>query len=337
MLRNTARHLVPRPVVIAIVLLLMLGWPSQALACGMPVGANGSDVSIPSEQALIVFANQREEIITTVNLHSEKPGAAVVFPVPGVPEVDAIQSDDLFVYLAEVTQPKIVFATRQCGLQGGAGAPPGFNLLGRDLIGGYDVARLAADDPGALQAWLDQNGYRLPGAAAPILKAYIDEGWKFVAVKLAPGQSAAGEIKPLRIAFDSAEIVYPMRLGQLASETLDVQLYVLADHRVAIPGMDVRYAGPVASLDRPPRTELAPLFRAPYLTKFRNQRLEPASLTADFIAKPFSEDTDYREVLTRYECSYILARFVFFVLPILLVAGAGFGLTLLFRRFVRRV
>lgn len=337
MLRNSAQYLVPRPVVVGIALLLMLGWPSQALACGMPFGANGTDVRIPSEQALIVFANQREEIITTVNLNSEKPGAAVVFPVPGVPEVDAIQSDDLFVYLAEVTQPTIIYATHQCGLQGGAGAPPGFSLLGREVIGGYDVARLAADDPGALQQWLDQNGYRLPGAAAPILKAYIDEGWKFVAVKLAPWQSAAGEIKPLRIAFDSTEIVYPMRLGQLASETLDVQLYVLADHRVAIPGMDVRYAGPVASLDRPPRTELAPLFRAPYLTKLRNTRLAPSSLTADFVARPFSEDTAYREVVTEYQCSHILVIFVFYILPVLLVAGVGFGLSLLFRRFVRRV
>jgi Uncharacterized protein conserved in bacteria (DUF2330) len=337
MLRNYARHVVPRPVVVGIALLFTLGWPAQALACGMPFGANGSAVSIPSEQALIVFANQREEIITSVNLNSEKPGAAVVFPVPGVPAVDAIQNDDLFVYLAEVTQPKIVFATQQCGLQGGAGAPPGsVSVLGRDLIGGYDVARLAADDPGALQQWLDQNGYRLPAEAAPILNAYIDEGWKFVAVKLAPEQRTAGDTKPLRIAFDSTEIVYPMRLGQLASQTLDVQLYVLTDHRVAIPGMELRYAGPVASLDRPPPAGLAPLFRAPYLTKLRNERLAPSSLTADFVARPFGEDTAYREVVTYYQCSYILARFVFFVLPVLLAVGAVVGLALLVRRYVRR-
>src|SRR5262245_51284484 len=254
----------------SVLLLLMLSiWlaaPTAALACGMPL-----DARIPSEQALIVFAGGRQEIITSVQILSDKPGAAVIFPVPGIPQVEALSSDSLFSFLAEVTRPlerveeRLVWRNSE-GTTGGA-PPGGVNVLGQEIVGGYSVARLQADDPSALQTWLDENGYSAPVEATPILRAYTAAGWAFVAVKLAPNQNVAGALKPLRIAFDSHEIVYPMRLGALSDRPVDVLLYVLADHRVDIPGMETQYAGPVAQFDRAPPDELAAVVVAPYLTK----------------------------------------------------------------------
>ena len=80
------------------------------------------------------------------------------------------------------------------------------------MIGGYDVTRLRADDAGALDDWLDENGYTLPDGAEPILADYVDEDWRFVAIRLAAG--AAGALKPLRVAFDTDAPVYPMQLAQ---------------------------------------------------------------------------------------------------------------------------
>jgi hypothetical protein len=261
------------------------------------------DARIPSEQALITFAGGREQIITSVQILSDKPGAAVIFPVPGIPEVEALSSDTLFSFLAEVTRPleraeeQLVWRSSE-GAVGGA-APGGVNILGQEIVGGYSVARLQADDPSALQTWLDENGYRAPEGAAPILRAYTDAGWAFVAVKLAPNQNAAGALKPLQIAFDSREIVYPMRLGALADQPIDVLLYVLADHRVDIPGMETQYAGPVTQLDRAPPVELASIFAAPYLTKLRNSAIAPRTLTADFVARPAASDEPFRKVTVR--------------------------------------
>jgi hypothetical protein len=273
--------------------------PSQALACGMPLSAR-----IPAEQALIHFANGREEIVTSVQLQADRPGAAVIFPVPGVPEVSALASNDLFDYLADVTRPEVRTEEFAIGpgtqLPVGEGAPGGgVNVLGREVIGGYDVARLEADDTATLQAWLDQNGFVAPAGATPILSAYIGEGWKFVAVKLAPQGTANGKLAPLRLAFDTARIVYPMRLGALADGPLDVLLYVVADHRSELAQMTTEYAGSVAQLDRPPPAELAALFRAPYLTKMRNTALAPASLTEDFVIGQAATDAPYRMVTTR--------------------------------------
>lgn len=273
--------------------------PRTTDACGIPLSAR-----IPSEQALIVFGEGREEIITRFHLESEGPGAAVIVPVPAVPEVGVLENDQIFQYLEEVTRPEV--RTREVLVWdslprtgAGADAPEGVNLFGREVIGGYDVAQLGATDVVALQSWLDENGYTVPAGAAPILQSYIDDGWKFVAVKLAPTQSANGTLSPLRLLFEAQEIVYPMRLGVLAEHTLDVQLYVVADHRVTIAGMDTHYAGPVAKLDHQPPRELASLFRAPYLTELRNYAVDPDLLTDDFVAHQAASDEPFRKIETR--------------------------------------
>src|SRR3712207_5706084 len=70
---------------------LALAAPAAANACGMPL-----DARIASEQALIVFSGGRETIITSAQLFSEEGGAAVIFPVPGIPEVDVLPGAMLF-------------------------------------------------------------------------------------------------------------------------------------------------------------------------------------------------------------------------------------------------
>jgi hypothetical protein len=173
------------------------------------------------------------------------------------------------------------------------------NVLGRELIGGYDVARLASDDAAALSDWLGQNGFSAPPGAEPILRGYVDAGWRFVAVKLAGDRAPSGRLAPLRLAFDAPRIIYPMRLGALADRPLDVLLYVLADHRVEHAQLPTEYAGPVAQLDRAPPDRLAELFRAPYLTKLRSTSLAPAALTDDFVLGPAGDDTPFRKVESR--------------------------------------
>src|SRR5215211_2338426 len=123
-------------VLVWLTIMLAASIPSQGLACGMPLAAR-----IPAEQALIHFANGREEIVTSVQLQADRPGAAVIFPVPGVPEVSALGNNDLFDYLAEVTRPEVRTEEIAVGpgtqLPVGAGAPGGgVNVLGREVIGG---------------------------------------------------------------------------------------------------------------------------------------------------------------------------------------------------------
>ncbi len=63
--------------------------------------------------------------------------------------------------------------------------------------------------------------------------------------------------------------------------------------------METQFAGPVAQLDEPPPAALAPVFRAPFLTKMRNFNLAPASLTSDFVAQQAADDQPFRQVQVR--------------------------------------
>lgn len=281
--------------------------PQLALACGMPLEAR-----ITYERALLVVNGTRQQMIASVEISEAQPDAAVILPVPGLPEVDQpAGGGELFAYLNDATRPLVEVQTRYLWgsederATGGA-APGGAVLIGREVLGGYDVARLAADDAGALQAWLDTNRYTVPPAAQSILAAYVAEGWSFVAVKLA-ANAPNGSLDPLRISYDAERVVYPMRLGSLSDRPVGVDLYLLADHRMLVPELETLYAGPATQLSPAPAAELGDLLgAASYLTRLRSDGLSPASLAADFVATEAPDDTPFRKVVVEYDEVYLL-------------------------------
>ena len=93
-----------------------------------------------------------------------------------MPEVAAIEAGDPLAYLERATAAA---ARGRLGAGGerrrhGRAAPP-VDVIGREEIGGYDVARLAVERRARRSTrWLDENGYALPDGAEPILADYVD-------------------------------------------------------------------------------------------------------------------------------------------------------------------
>lgn len=257
-----------------LVVALMLTAPAGACGCGIAL-----DAEVSAERALIIDRGGREEIIASFDLQPDGIGrAAIVLPVPGDPEVEALQQGDPLTYLDIATAPRVAAG----GGDGAVGAAGGVGVLGRDVIGGYDVSRLRADDADALDEWLADNGYSVPPEAEPILGAYVEKGWRFVAVRLAPG--AWGRLKPLRIAFDTEELVYPMQLNQLAAAPLDVTLYVLGPGERTAEGLETSWSGPVSELDPPPPPDVAPILEeGSHLTKLTATAAAPERFTEDLV------------------------------------------------------
>jgi hypothetical protein len=261
-----------------VVLTAVLAWPVGAAACGMPLQAQ-----MPSEQALVTFADGREEIVASLALTEAGPDAAVVFPVPADAAVSVLEGEaDLFSYLSDVT------TERDDDLEGdevGAPAPGGgVDVVTRQVIGGYDVTTLRADDPTALRSWLDEHGYTTPAGAGPILADYVKEGWSYVAVKLAKGGPDGGSLRPLRIAFPSKAIVYPKRLDALADEPVATTIYVVADGRAEIDALREEFSAEIDDLRYPPPAEFAELFaRGSHLTKLSSDTLSDEQLSEDFV------------------------------------------------------
>lgn len=252
------------------------GSPAGACACGIAIEATVND-----ESGLVIEGEGTETIVLSLDLTSDgSERAAVILPVPAEPEVEAVQGGDPLEYLDVATAPPVT-AVGSSGGEDASAAPP-VDVLGREEIGGYDVSRLAADDPEALNDWLDDNGYSVPDGAEPIFSEYIDEGWKFVAIRLAgPGD---GVLKPLAVEFPVAaeEFVYPMRLSQLSSAPVNLDLYTLADGPRRAGALVETFAGEVADLEPAVPKEMEELFsQGEVVTRLEANGADPATFTSD--------------------------------------------------------
>lgn len=254
--------------------------PAQACACGIAL-----DASVTQESGLVIEEPGRERIVLSLDLTSDgTERAAVVLPVPSSPTVEAVRGGDPLAYLDKATAPAVVGSA--AGDDGAAaGAAPPVDVIGRENVGGYDVARLGAADGAALDRWLTDNGYTLPEGAQPILEDYVDEGWRFVAIRLA--RKADGPTKPLEVAFTADEYVYPMRLEQLATAPFDLTLYTLADGPRTANGLDTVWEGPTTELSPPPPASLDSIFGAGgYVTRLEAATADPSTFTSDLAVVP---------------------------------------------------
>jgi hypothetical protein len=258
--------------------------PANACGCGVAIEAE-----VNEESALVVDKPGSEQIILSLDLKSQgDERAAVVLPVPGVPEVAAIEKGDPLAYLDQATQPPPSVDSSGGGDGETAAAAPPVEVIGREEIGGYDVTRLASNDREALDTWLDRNGYEVPDGAEPIFASYIRQGWKFVAIRLAPNSD--GRLKPLRVSFRTDIPVYPMKLSQLSKRPINLTLYTLADAQRQVEGLDTVYHAPVTALNPAPPPELADLFsEGSYLTRMQVTNAPPDTFDTDLVIEPLTE------------------------------------------------
>ncbi len=296
----------------ATVTLLVAFTSHPARADGIPVPPYGhwGDIEMPGQKAIIVYDAEvgHEDLVLSVQLLAESPEAAWVVPVPSPPEVSTA-SAEWFVQLSDLTQPEIVTRTVPFPMIGAAtkgGAQGGVEVLSRERVGVYDVSVLSSDEPGALLEWLNENGYAFPEEGEPILDAYVEEGWYFLATRVLPGETAnlEGDVQPLWLSFDTERPVYPMRLTALVDEYMDVLIYVLTDHRMEIKGSEFEpeFAGEltlesVASEE----SDLVDLLtgRPYYVTKLHSWYFAAWETTDDLYFQRAASDEPYRRVIYR--------------------------------------
>jgi hypothetical protein len=304
---------------VAVVILLIGVVSSTAHADGIPIPyGRDADIEMPGQKAIIVYDEEagREDLILSVQLLGESSEAAWVVPVPSLPEVNAA-SAEWFSYLSDLTQPKIATRYVPFPMMGGASeiaTQKGVELLSREQVGVYDVSILSSDEPGALVEWLNDHGYSFPEEGEPILDAYVQEGWYFMATRVVPGETAyvEGDVHPIRLSFDTDEPVYPMRLTALVNSYMDVLIYVLADHRMEIKGEDFKteFAGPLTlSPVASEEGDLANLLTSKtyYVTKLRSWSYASWEATDDLYLQQAATDESYRMVVYQTSINPCLA------------------------------
>ncbi|RAJ64836.1 uncharacterized protein DUF2330 [Streptomyces sp. KhCrAH-43] len=298
--------------------------PAYACGCGAMVVNRDSRVEVARETSAVGWDGSTEQIVMQLSVRGNAPDAAWIMPVPHRATVelgDAALFTELRAITAPVHEDRHYFWPRDedwpfRGSDGGTGdgAPaPGaaapVDVVGRERLGPFDVARLTATDPRALEGWLEENGFELPDRLATALRPYVEQKWEYVAVRLAPekrGSLLSGTLEPLRLRFASDRLVYPMRLSELAATPQSLGLYVLADHRMeprgAIGGRPpkVAYAGRVDPAKEPYEALAAVTGDKPvFVTAIDQYFPSPERIDGDHELRATAEDTPYRTVVYR--------------------------------------
>jgi len=88
-------------------------------------------------------------------------------------------------------------------------------------VGEYDILLLSAKESGGLEAWLTDNGYKIPTGAKEVLDPYIKSNMKFFVAKVNLGEytnNGAVPLRPIQVTFNSPKFMLPIRLGMANSD-----------------------------------------------------------------------------------------------------------------------
>lgn len=209
----------------------LLGSSSAGAFCGFYVG--DSEVELSNDSSFVVLLRDGTRTVMTMRNDYVGPAAdfALVVPIPV-----SIGEDDVHVLNEEVldkverfTSPRLVEYwenARRCPsplrhrrvrasrIRSGSAS---IRVETSFAVGEYDFAVLGAEDSLALERYLSQNGYQIPANAAPLLRPYVAQGYRFLVAKVDASRvtfaNGRAELSPIRIAYDSPRFQLPIRLG----------------------------------------------------------------------------------------------------------------------------
>lgn len=254
-------------------LVVSLLLPGVGLADGMIV-TPAEYYAWETEQKGAIFYEsdtKTETLVISMAFQGDATDFAWVIPTPNKPEVEK-GSQKLFTELEELTgvDDYKYESGISLGLTADAPMDTAVTVIEEKTVDYYDIAVLASTDSKALSKWLNDNGYQYPKENAYILNDYINNDWYFVAAKIT--QDAAddstitsdlnyGTATPLQLTFTAENIVYPLKISKVTeaesaddylpgyepSYYVDIDLYVITDHRQELTDFTAEYADKITN------------------------------------------------------------------------------------------
>jgi len=179
---------------------------------------------------------------------------AWVLPVKAGAQIQ-LSHDEFFAALDALSSPVITGPQPNCGNSNGngagfacgssssaaGGASSGFSpagaggsgvqVLNQSVVGPYDTVTVRSTNPNALYDWLTANKYDIPASTRPIIDAYVNEKFDFIALRLAPGEGVQA-MQPVRVVMPGASLALPLRMVAAgAGANVGITLYVISDGR----------------------------------------------------------------------------------------------------------
>lgn len=237
--------------------------PRDAEACGACYTSVTESTVVNDHKMALKITNQQTILWDQITYTGNPKEFAYVVPARPGTKLEA-SNDGFFVALDLTTRPIIM--APQPAYSGGSdeGCSPGcgdsmttsaysesaggrgetVQVIDQKVVGPYETVTLRSTNPDALQEWLTQNGFAQPEASKPIIAFYVNAGFDFIALRLAPGNDVRS-MKPIRIVSPTPDAELPLRMMQIgAGAKVGVTLYVLAEGRYQPQNF------PLASLDK---------------------------------------------------------------------------------------
>ena len=228
--------------------------------CGFYVAGGDQQMFNDATQVVLMRMGTRTVLSMQNNYKGPPEAFAMVVPVPTVLHEGDVKTltKDVFAHVEQMGAPRLVEYWEQdpCGRDeypedkafNGARPPPmvepspksatelGVKIEAKFTVGEYNILSLGAKDSTGLATWLEQQNYKIPQAAAALLRPYVDGGMKFFVAKVDPAKvtfvDGRAALSPLRFHYDSDEFALPIRLGLAnSSGTQDLIVNILAPHQ----------------------------------------------------------------------------------------------------------
>lgn len=237
-----------------LLLLAAAALPVTASAfCGFYVARADSKLYNKSSQVALVRDGKSTSITMASDYQGDPKEFALVIPVPTVIDKDDVKVVEkaLLDHLDTYTAPRLVeYWDMDPDVQMNPVAPaPGMAEMGvkrtfsdgarargvtiekQFTAGEYDILVLSAKQSDGLLLWLNENSYKMPDGAEPVLDSYIRQNMKFFVAKVnleRQAQEGRTWLRPIRVSFKSRKFMLPVRLGTVNSNgPQDMIVYVL--------------------------------------------------------------------------------------------------------------
>jgi hypothetical protein len=221
------------------------GLPSAQAFCGFYVAKADAKLFNKASKVVVARTGERTAVTMASDYEGELKEFALVVPVPTVVKKDQIKVvdnavvDHLDAYSAprlveyhdddpcRPIPPPMVRMAAPTAMPDMATRPKrkadalGVKIEAEYTVGEYDIVILSATQSDGLVTYLNQEGYKIPDGAAPVLGSYIKQDMKFFLARVnlkEQAKSGARYLRPIQVTYDTPKFMLPIRLGTVNAD-----------------------------------------------------------------------------------------------------------------------
>ena len=232
-----------------------LSFEADARACGGCFAPEQEGSVVTDHRMILSISPQQTTLYDQIRYKGNPSSFAWVLPISGTAKI-GLSADIVFAALERQTATEIIAPPlqRQCpappvcpsrnkssGADAGSSSDASFggsdpqsppvDVTKTETVGPYETVQLHSTNGDALNTWLVDHGYAVPEDVKPIITAYVDAKYDFLALKLVPGQGVQS-MRPVRVTTAGAAPVLPLKMVTAGTgATVGLTLWVVAEGR----------------------------------------------------------------------------------------------------------